>query len=199
MLYIVIDEGKFSLAYVNVLICNAVCTTFVYFFIIRALHWMHAFVYWLSDRKRRYASSRQVWEWFGTHRVCTTWNDITKTGLARIDLDWDHEDIGHQPWASISEELQLFNAGELKCNIVCHIDSFHISGRPWQPRTLNAIGWPHRTANFVLALSTYERHFRSLQLGLSFPSVLTFFMKCNHQHRMGVLGPFPTVREQNSV
>ena len=78
------------------------------------------------------------------------------------------------------------------------IDSFHISGRPWQPRTLSAIGWPPRTANFVLALSTDERHFRSLQLGLSFLSLLTFFfMKCNHQHRMGVLGPFPTGREQN--
>ena len=79
------------------------------------------------------------------------------------------------------------------------IDSFHISGRPWQPGTLSAIGWPPRTANFVLALSTYERHFRSLQLGLSFLSFLTFFMKCNRQHRMGGLGPFPTVREQNSV
>ena len=55
------------------------------------------------------------------------------------------------------------------------IDSFHISGRPWQPRTLSAIGWPTRTANFVLALSTDERHFRSLQLGLSFLSLLTFF------------------------
>ena len=37
------------------------------------------------------------------------------------------------------------------------------------------IGWPPRTANFVLALSTDERHFRSLQLGLSFLSFLTFF------------------------
>ena len=55
------------------------------------------------------------------------------------------------------------------------IDSFHISGRPWQPRTLSAIGWPPRTANFVLALSTDERHVRSLQLGLSFLSLLTFF------------------------
>ena len=82
--------------------------------------------------------------------------------------------------------------------VIVLIDSFHISGRPWQPRTLSAIGWPPRTANFVLALSTDERHFHSLQLGLSFLSLLTFFlMKCNHQHRMGVLGPFPTGRDQN--
>ena len=61
--------------------------------------------------------------------------------------------------------------------IISIIDSFHISGRPWQPRTLSAIGWPPRTANFVLALSTDERHFRSLQSGLSFLSIslLTFF------------------------
>ena len=79
------------------------------------------------------------------------------------------------------------------------IDSFHISGRSWQPRTLSAIGWPPRTANFVLALSTDERHFRSLQLGLSFLSLLTFFfMKCNHQHRMVCLEHFDRPRAEQS-
>ena len=77
------------------------------------------------------------------------------------------------------------------------IDSFHISGRPWQPRRLSAIGLPPRTANFVLALLTDERHFRSLQLGLSFLSLLTLFYEMQSPASYEYLGPFPTGREQN--
>ena len=89
------------------------------------------------------------------------------------------------------------NLARIQTRIRAAIDSFHISGRPWQPRTLSAIGWPPRTANFVLALSTDECHFVACNSGCLFFLFLLFFMKCNHQHRMGVLGPFPTGREQN--
>ena len=45
------------------------------------------------------------------------------------------------PVGAFSEVFSQRDGFHIKCWTV-YIDEFHISGRPWQPRTPSAIGWP---------------------------------------------------------